>query len=105
MSPNAHAVLSIVTHFINKDGRRRYVVLGLREVYGEHTGENMAAVLIALFKDYRIAGNLGYFMADNADANNTCIDAVLRALYPKMSVKSRKGRRLCCFGHITNLCA
>lgn len=78
--PNAHAVLGIVAHFINKDGRRRHVVLGLREVHGEHTGENMAAVLIALFKDYRIAGNLGYFMADNADVNNTCIDAVLQAL-------------------------
>ena len=74
---NAHIVLCIVTYFINKDSRRRYVVLGLREVYGEHTSKNMAAVLIALFKDYRIIGNLGYFIADNADANNTCIDAVL----------------------------
>ena len=26
-------MLSIVAYFINKDGRRRYVVLGLREVY------------------------------------------------------------------------
>ena len=73
---NAHIVLSIVAHFINKDGRRCYRVLGLREVHGEHTSKNMAAVLITLFKDYRIAGNLGYFIANNADINNTYINAV-----------------------------
>ena len=104
-SPNGHAVLGVVAHFINKDGKRRHVVLGLREVVGEHTGENIAAVLVALFRDYGIGGNIGFFMADNAESNDTCIDAVLRALYPKMSAKKRKARRLRCFGHITNLCA
>ena len=74
---NAYVVLGIVAHFINKDGRCCYTVLGLCEVHSEYTGENMAAVLIALFKDYRIAGNLGYFMADNADINNICINAIL----------------------------
>ena len=44
-------------------------------------------------------------MADNAESNDTCIDAVLRALYQNMSVKQRKARQLRCFGHITNLCA
>ena len=61
-SPNTHAVLGIVAYFINKDSRRRYIVLGLYEVYSKHTSKNMAAILIALFKDYRIAGNLGYFI-------------------------------------------
>ena len=46
-------------------------------MHSKHTSENIAAVLIALFKDYRIVGNLGYFIADNADANNTYINAVL----------------------------
>jgi hypothetical protein len=72
-------------------------------VYSKYTSKNMAAVLIALFKDYRIIGNLGYFIADNADTNNTYINAVLRALYLKMLVKSRKRRRLYCFSYITNL--
>jgi len=46
-------------------------------VYSKYTSKNMAAILIALFKDYRIIGNLEYFIADNADANNTYINAVL----------------------------
>ena len=91
-SPNGPAIIGVVGHFINKDGRRRQVVLGLREIVGEHTGENMAGVLIDLFRDYGIAGNIGYFMADNAESNDTCIDAVLCVLYPNMSAKLRKGR-------------
>lgn len=78
--PNGHAIVGVVGHFINKDGRRRQVVLGLREIVGEYTGENMAGVLIDLFRDYGIAGSIGYFIADNAESNDTCIDAVLRAL-------------------------
>jgi hypothetical protein len=104
-SPNAHAVLGVIAHFINKCGRRRKVVLGLREVIGEHSGENQAAVLVALFNEYKIKGNIGWFMADNAESNDVCIDKVLRALYPNMSAKQRKARRLRCFGHIVNLCA
>jgi len=103
--PNAHAIIGVVGYFVNKDGRRCYVILGLRKIIGEHTGENMAGVLIDLFRDYRIVGNIGYFIADNAELNDMCIDAILYALYPNMSAKLRKGRRLYCFGHITNLCA
>ena len=44
-------------------------------------------------------------MCDNASTNDTCVDAVLQALYPNMSEKQRKRRRLRCFGHIVNLCA
>ena len=70
-------MLSIVAYFINKDGRRRYIVLGLREGYSKHTNKNIVAILITLFKDYRITGNLGYFIANNADVNKTCINAIL----------------------------
>ena len=63
----------------------------------------MAAVLITLFKDYRIIGNLGYFIANNIDTNNTCINAILQALYLNISAKNKKGRYLYCFSYITNL--
>lgn len=58
-SPNAHAVLGVIAHLINKCGRRRKVVLGLREVIGEHSGENQAAVLVALFHEHKTKGNIG----------------------------------------------
>lgn len=104
-SPNYRAILGCVAHFIDKKGKRRTAVLALREVVGEHSGENMADVLLHIFHDYKISGRIGYFMADNASSNDTCIDLVLQALYPNMSKKQRLRRRLRCFGHIVNLCA
>ena len=104
-SLNYLAILSVVAHFIDKEGKRRSAVLGLREVIGEHSGENMAEVLLQIFKDYRISGRIGYFMADNATSNDNCIDTLLQAIYPNMSAKQRLRRRLQCFGHIVNLCA
>jgi len=52
-SPNSHAVLGCIAHFINKNGKRRTAVLGLRELLSEHSGENMD-VLLHIFKNYRI---------------------------------------------------
>ncbi|OBS17625.1 hypothetical protein FPOA_11942 [Fusarium poae] len=104
-SPNYQAILGCVAHFINRSGKRRTVVLALRELVGEHSGENMADVLLHIFDDYGISGRIGYFMADNASSNDACIDLVLKALYPNMSRKHRVRRRLRCFGHIVNLCA
>lgn len=75
-SPNCLAVLGVVAHFIDKNGQRRAAVLGLRELMGEHSGENMAEVLLQIFKDYKIGGRIGYFMADNATSNDTRIHAV-----------------------------
>jgi hypothetical protein len=43
-SPNYLSILRIVGHFIDKDGQRRSVV-SLREVEGEHSGENIVDVL------------------------------------------------------------
>jgi len=104
-SPNYLAILGCVAHFIDKKGKRRTAVLALRELAGEHSGENMADALLHIFNDYKISGRIGYFMADNASSNDTCVDLVLQALYPNMSKKQRLRRRLRCFGHIVNLCA
>ena len=41
----------------------------------------------------------------NTELNNIYINAILQALYPEISVKKRKARRLYYFSHIINLCA
>jgi hypothetical protein len=94
-----------VGHFVNKDGRRHHVVLRLCKIIGKHTSKNMAGVLIDLFRDYRIVGNIRYFIANNTELNNTCIDAILYTLYLNILVKLRKGRQLYYFSYITNLYA
>ena len=87
-----YAIIGVVGYFINKDGRHCHIVLRLCEIIGKHTNKNMAGVLIDLFHNYGIAGNIGYFMANNAESNDMCINAILYTLYLNMSVKLRKGR-------------
>ena len=44
-------------------------------------------------------------MLDNASSNDTCVDHVLRTLFPHFTKKQRERRRLRCLGHIINLAA
>jgi hypothetical protein len=46
-------------------------------VLSKYSGKNQAAILIALFKEYNIYRNIGYFIADNAELNNTYIKEIL----------------------------
>lgn len=80
-------------------------LLAIREVIGEHTGDNMAAVALKVIKEYKIGKKIVYFMLDNASSNDVCIDLILKRLYPRMSEKKRSQRRLRCLGHVINLAA
>ena len=99
-----HAIIGVMGHFVNKDGKCYFVIFRLHEIIGEHIGENIAGVFIDLFCDYGIVNNIGYFIADNVESNNTCIDAIFCTLYLNMSTKLCKGRQLYYFGYIINLC-
>ena len=79
-------------YFINKDSRRRHIILRLHEITGKYTSKNMVGVLIDLFCDYRIIGNIGYFITNNAESNNIYINAVLCTLYLNILAKLYKGR-------------
>jgi len=103
-SPNPYAILGVVAMWIDAAGKRRSTVLGMRRVYGEHTGENVGSIVLELLKEYNIGGDsIGYFMLDNASSNDTAVDLILKELCPWMDAKQRRHRRLRCLGHIINL--
>jgi hypothetical protein len=104
-SPNSYSVFSVSVHFIDKAGKRRTERLAFRRMRGEHTGVNIGAMLVEVLKEYNLEKRTGYFIADNGTNNDTAIEVVLKALYPRMSAKWRKARRLRYLGHITNLIA
>jgi hypothetical protein len=60
----------------------------------------MAALLLKVVREYKIGNHIGFFILDNASANDTCVDLVLCKLYPWINEKQR--RRL---GHVVNLIA
>ena len=102
---NAYAIIGIVGYFVSEEGEYRYIVLRLRKIVSKYTSKNIAGVIIDLFRDYRIIGNIRYFIADNIELNNTYINAILYILYLNILAKIRKGSRLYCFSYIINLCA
>src|SRR5436189_153017 len=104
-SLNCSAIISIVAHYIDSKDDRQAKLIALRSLYGENTGENMAALLLKVFREYKIGGRIGFFVLDNASSNDVCVDLVLQKLYPEMNAKQRRRRRLRCLGHVINLAA
>ncbi|KAF6515467.1 hypothetical protein HZS61_005373 [Fusarium oxysporum f. sp. conglutinans] len=69
--------------WIDTAGKRQTTVLGIRRVYGEHTGENIGSVILELLREYDVGGDqIGYFMLDNASSNDTAVEFILKELLP-----------------------
>jgi hypothetical protein len=80
-SPNSLAILGIVGHFVSEDGQLQQCVLALKELNGEHTGEDLATVLISVIGNWGFASKIGYFMMDNASNNDTMMRSLGRGKY------------------------
>jgi hypothetical protein len=95
---NTFNYLGIVSHFVDADGLKREVLIGLPRIIGPHSGENIAYYVKEVIDRYELGSNLGYFVLDNATNNDTCLKAL--AVWFPMDVGRR---RLRCVGHIINL--
>ena len=104
-SPNCHAIIAICAHYIDRAGCQQTKLIALRKIEGEHSGANMAATILKVFREYKIGSRIGFFVLDSASTNDTCVEIILKTLYPKMNEKQRRRRRLRCLGHIVNLAA
>jgi hypothetical protein len=104
-SPNPYAILGVIAMWIDATGKQQITVLGMRRVYGEHSGENVGSVIIELLEEYGVGGDqIGYFMLDNVSSNDAAVEFILKELCPWMKPNQRRHRRLPCLGHIVNLC-
>jgi hypothetical protein len=110
-SPAMEAFLSLVVYFVNQAGKRQVRLLGLHRIFGIHSGENQASVMLQIYQDYNICApeSLGFFVADNADNCDSCVRATLASLYPNHTTNERLALqqvyRRRCFGHILHLIA
>ena len=104
-STNQMAMMAIVAHYTNQSFQVQTRLLALRRLYGTHSGENQAKLIIDVLKEYEITDKIGYFITDNASNNDTCIDIIVRTLLPTFTAEQRRQRRLRCWGHIINLAA
>jgi hypothetical protein len=102
-SANHKSFLAVVVHYCSPAFKIESVLIGFRELFGPHSGENIAALVEAVVVDYDIESQLGCFILDNATNNDTCL-ATMAKTYG-WSKKEVLQRRLRCFGHIINLVA
>ena len=103
-TPNALGIFGIVGHFTNEEGKLQALLLALVEVEGAHTGEQLAAHIFMVLDQYHIKDRLGYFVMDNATANDRMVTSISHQLFEKdgLSYNSQQ-YRLRCNGHIINL--
>ena len=67
-------MIAIVAHWTAEDYEVKTALLAIREVHGEHTGENIANVVYPVMKEYDIHTRFGYYVGDNATNNDTSLD-------------------------------
>jgi hypothetical protein len=104
-SPNRHAMMAIIAHFIDNHKRQQTRLLALRRQLGAHSGENLAVTLVDVVSSWGIVNKVGTVICDNASNNDSCLRAFYLQLDPSMELKDIKARRMRCYGHILNLVA
>jgi hypothetical protein len=103
-SPNCKALLAITAHWISSTYKIEVILLAIRELEKEHTGENIGESVYDVIKDYNIVKNLGYFIMDNASNNDTALEELNSLIIQDEGVGfDPVERRLQYFGHIMNL--
>ena len=102
-STNQLPLLGVNAHFSDEVGSLQQVLLGLKKIEGAHTGENMAEAVLKVVNEYGIEDRLGYFMMDNASANDTLVSEIAYALAEKGIEFDSDTHRLRCIAHTINL--
>jgi len=102
-TPNHHHFMAITAHWTTSEYIAESTLLAIREVPGEHTGENLSVTVFEVAKEYDIRDRLGYFMMDGATNNDTTIEWLDKRIREEGGIGfNPKERRLRCFGHIQN---
>ncbi len=104
-SPNGQAYIAIVAHFLARSYRHLNILLSIKRHKGAHNGEKISSSIIPVLDEWGIISQIGATISDNASANNTCVDAIIRSVRPDIASHERGFFRLRCYGHILNLVA
>ena len=81
-------MVGIIGHYFADSGDLCQSVLALRELDGQHTGENQSQLIMKVIEEYGIASKVGYFMMDNAENNETMIRSLSLCKLLSMSAAS-----------------
>ena len=99
-SPNFKAMIAITAHWTDPNWKVQSTLMAIREIEGDHDGENISQVVHAVVKEFEIVDRFGYFMGDNASNNDTAMNCLNRRIREEGGVGfDVREHRLCCFAH------
>jgi len=103
-SPNHLGLLGLVAHYTSDDGKLKHALIALQEIQGQHSGQNLARMILDIIDEYQIRNKIGYFMMDNVTSNDTFLHCLSQELQDTDNIKyDAELHRLRCNGHIINL--
>ncbi|KAG9382223.1 hypothetical protein A1F94_007877 [Pyrenophora tritici-repentis] len=95
-----YAFTGLCVHYLNSEGKLVDHLLGLPELHGAHTGNNIAAAATTILRLFGV-DNAGWVLcADNASNNDTAVESLAEEFG---FIASERRLRCCC--HILNLSA
>jgi hypothetical protein len=72
-SPNFKAMVAITAHWADENWKIQSTLLAIRELEGDHDGENISAIVYSVLKEFDIVDKFEYFTGDNATNNDTTL--------------------------------
>ena len=103
-SLNGLGLNAIIAHFVDSEYDIKTILIGLREVIGEHSGENIGQTVVEVVREYQLEASLNVFVLDNATSNDKAVYYILNELNLK-DTHLEDHCRLRRLGHIVNLAA
>ena len=73
---NNYSMLGIFYHFIDKNFKCHVVLLGMKRLYGAHSSENIAVLVIQTLQAYHLEKRLRFCVMDNTTDNDTSLATI-----------------------------
>ena len=93
-SPNYKAMIAITAHWTDDEHKVQSTLIAIRELNGDHDGENISEVVHAVAKEFEFVDRIGYFVCDNATNNDTAMECLDRRIREEGGVGFASVRRL-----------
>jgi hypothetical protein len=97
-SPYQQSFVAICGYFIDASSQLHEVVLGFEPLYGQHSGENIGKVLVAVLRKHGVQDRLFALTTDNTSNNGTALKFVR-----EHCKNHTKGRHIPCLAHVLQL--
>lgn len=100
-SDNHLSFLGVVAHFVDAENNQRDLLIGFRNLAGDHTASAQASVILNVIREYGFESSFNCFVGDNASNNDKKLITYLNE--GSLMLKLGTEHRIRCAGHIINL--